>query len=62
MHPGTNRAHEKALARQQDEDRVRRGEISPSALQQENLAFHGLKKGFIALKPKYRSKSAGNAR
>lgn len=57
-----NRAHVKALARQRDEERVRRGEISASDLQRENLAFQGFKKGILAMKPKYLPKSAVAAR
>lgn len=48
-----NRAAEKARARERDEERLRRGEITPSQLQQENLVFRGFTKGEIALKPKY---------
>jgi hypothetical protein len=56
-----NRAQVKAVSRQRDEDRLSRGEISPSALQRENLAFRGFKKGILALKPKYLPKPAVNA-
>lgn len=39
-----NRAAEKARARERDEERLRRGKISPSELQQENLVFRGFRK------------------
>lgn len=48
-----NRAAAKARSRERDEERLRRGEITPSQLQQENLIFRGFKKGEIGLKPKY---------
>lgn len=51
-----NRAAEKARARERDEERLRRGEITPYQLQQENLVFRGFKKGQLGLKPKYRRK------
>ncbi|MCC7320626.1 MAG: hypothetical protein IT542_06560 [Rubellimicrobium sp.] len=51
-----NRAAEKARARERDEERLRRGEITPSQLQQENLVFRGFKKGELGLKPKYARK------
>lgn len=51
-----NRAAAKARARERDEERLRRGEITPSQLQQENLVFRGFKKGELGLKPKYRRK------
>ena len=36
-----NRAAEKARARERDEERLRRGEVTPSHLQLENLVFRG---------------------
>lgn len=51
-----NRAAEKAQARERDEERLRRGEITPSQLQQENLVFRGFKKGELGLKAKYMKK------
>lgn len=52
-----NRAAVKALSRERDEDRLRRGEVSPSELQRENLVFRGFRKDVIGLKPKYKPKS-----
>lgn len=49
-----NRAAEKARARERDEERLRRGEISPSELQKENLIFRRFRKDVIGLKPKYK--------
>ena len=49
-----NRAEAKDRARARDEERVRRGEVSPSELQRENLVFRGFPKGVIGLKPKYK--------
>jgi hypothetical protein len=46
----------KARSRERDEERLRRGEISPSQLQQENLVFRGFKKGSLGLKAKYMKK------
>jgi hypothetical protein len=51
-----NRAAEKTRAREWDEERLRRGEISPSALQKENHIFRGFRKDVIGLKPKYKPK------
>lgn len=51
-----SRAAEKARARARDEERLLRGEISPSALQRENLVFRGVRKDVIGLKPKYKPK------
>lgn len=51
-----NRAAQKARARERDEERLRRGEISPSELQRENLVFRGFRKDVIGLKPKYKPK------
>ena len=51
-----SRAAAKARSRERDEERLRRGEITPSKLQQENLVFRGFKKGEIGLKPKYMRK------
>lgn len=54
--PFKDRAAAKARSRERDEERLRRGEITPSQLQQENLVFRGFKKGELGLKPKYRRK------
>lgn len=54
------RAAEKARARERDEERLRRGEISPSELQRENLVFRGFRKDVIGLKPKYKPKGVDN--
>jgi hypothetical protein len=51
-----NRAAAKARARERDEERLRRGEITPSRLQQENLVFRGLRKSEIGLPVKYMKK------
>ena len=51
-----NRAAAKARSRERDEERLRRGEITPSQLQQENLVFRGFKKGSLGLKAKYMKK------
>lgn len=51
-----NRAAAKQRARARDEERLRRGEITPSQLQQENLVFRGFKKGQIGLPAKYMRK------
>jgi hypothetical protein len=51
-----NRAAVKALSRERDEERLRRGEVSPSELQRENLVFRGFRKDVIGLKPKYKPK------
>ncbi len=51
-----NRAAMKARARERDEERLRRGEITPSQLQQENLVFRGFKKGEIGIPAKYMRK------
>lgn len=48
-----NRAAAKARAREKDEERLRRGEITPSELQKENLAFRGFKKGVLGVPAKY---------
>lgn len=50
------RAAAKARSRERDEERLRRGEITPSQLQQENLVFRGFKKGEIGLPAKYMKK------
>lgn len=52
-----NRAAVKALSRERDEERLRRGEVSPSELQRENLVFRGFRKDVIGLKPRYKPKS-----
>jgi hypothetical protein len=51
-----DRAAAKARARERDEERLRRGEITPAQLQQENLVFRGFKKGEIGLPAKYMRK------
>lgn len=51
-----NRAAAKARSSERDEERLRRGEVTPSQLQQENLVFRGVKKGEIGLKAKYLKK------
>lgn len=51
-----NRAAAKARSRERDEERLRRGEVTPSQLQQENLVFRGFKKGEIGLPAKYMRK------
>ena len=55
--PICNRAEEKARARARDEERLRRGEISPQELQQENFVFRGFRKDAIGFGPKHRPKS-----
>lgn len=52
-----NRAAVKAISRERDEERLRRGDVSPSELQRENLVFRGFRKDVIGLKPKYKPKS-----
>lgn len=52
-----DRAVEKARARARDEERLRRGEISPYELQRENLLFRGFRKDVIGFGPKHRPKS-----
>lgn len=47
----------KALSRERDEERLRRGDVSPSELQRENLVFRGFRKDVIGLGPKYKPKS-----
>jgi len=51
-----HRAAAKARSRERDEERLRRGEVTPSQLQQENLVFRGFKKGEIGLPAKYMRK------
>ena len=51
-----NRAAAKARSHERDEERLRRGEITPSQLQQENLVFRGFRKGEIGLPAKYMKK------
>ena len=48
-----NQAAAKARSRERDEERLRRDEVTPSQLQQENLVFWAVKKGEIGLKAKY---------
>jgi hypothetical protein len=55
--PISSRAVEKARARERDEERLLRREISPSELQQENLVFRGFRKGVIGFGPKCKPKS-----
>jgi len=55
--PLNSRAAEKARARARDEERLRRGEISPQELQRENLLFRGFRKDVIGFGPKHRPKS-----
>tara|TARA_R110000850_G_scaffold258347_1_gene384862 strand:+ start:440 stop:640 length:201 start_codon:yes stop_codon:yes gene_type:complete len=50
------RAAAKARSRERDEERLRRGEVTPSQLQQENLVFRGFKKGEIGIPAKYMRK------
>ncbi|RID91643.1 hypothetical protein D2N39_10295 [Gemmobacter lutimaris] len=50
------RAAAKARSRERDEERLRRGEVTPSQLQQENLVFRGFRKGEIGLPAKYMKK------
>ena len=52
-----NRAEEKARARARDEERLRRGEISPQELQRENFVFRGFRKDVIGFGPKHKPKS-----
>lgn len=47
-----NRADVKARSRERDEERLKRGEISPQELQRENLIFRGFRKGVIGFGPK----------
>ena len=56
--PLNSRAAEKARARARDEERLRRGEISPQDLQRENLLFRGFRKDVIGFGPKDRPKFA----
>lgn len=51
-----NRAAAKARSRERDEERLRRGEVTPTQLQQENLVFRGFKKGAFGLPAKYMKK------
>ena len=46
-----------AKARERDEERLRRGEISPSELQRQNLVFRGFRKDVIGFGPKHKPKS-----
>lgn len=55
--PILSRAEEKARARARDEERLRRGEISPQDLQRENLLFRGFRKDVIGFGPKDKPKS-----
>jgi len=55
--PFNSRVAEKARARERDEERLRRGEISPQELQQENAVFRGFRKDVIGFGPKHRPKS-----
>jgi hypothetical protein len=55
--PFNSRAAEKARARERDEERLLRGEISPAELQQENLVFRRFWKNAIGFGPTHRPKS-----
>lgn len=52
-----SRAEVKARARERDEERLRRGEISAAQLQRENCVFRGFRKDVIGFGPKHRPKS-----
>lgn len=52
-----NRAAVKALSRERDEERLRRGEVSPSELQRENMAFRGFRKDVIGFEPRHKPDS-----
>ena len=55
--PGLSRAEENARARARDEERLRRGEISPQELQRESFVFRGFRKDVIGFGPTHRPKS-----
>lgn len=50
------RQRQKARARQCDEERLERGEISPGELQRENMPFRKLRRDKVAI---YRNKKTG---
>ncbi|WP_417257120.1 hypothetical protein [Celeribacter halophilus] len=50
------RQRQKARARQRDEERLERGEISPRELQEENMPFRKLRRDRVAI---YRNKKTG---
>jgi len=50
------RQWQKARARQRDEERLARGEISPAELQHENMPFRKLRRDKVAI---YRNKKTG---
>lgn len=50
------RQRQKARARQRDEERLARGEISPAELQRENMPFRKLRRDRVAI---YRNKKTG---
>jgi len=50
------RQRQKARARQRDEERLERGEISPAELQRENMPFRKLRRDRVAI---YRNKKTG---
>lgn len=52
-----NRAAMKALSRERDEERLRRGEVSASELQRENMAFRGFRKDVIGFEPRHKPDS-----
>lgn len=52
-----NRAAVKALSRERDEERLRRGEVSPSELQRENLVFRGFRRDVIGFEPRHKPDS-----
>jgi hypothetical protein len=52
-----NRAAMKTLARDRDEERLRRGEVSASELQRENMAFRGFRKDVIGFEPRHKPES-----
>jgi hypothetical protein len=54
-----DRAAMKALARERDEERLRRGEVSPSELQRENLVFRGFRKDVIGFEVRHKPDSVG---
>lgn len=55
--PIFNRAEENARARERDEERLCRGEISLQELQRENFVFPGFRKVVIGCGPKHKPKS-----
>lgn len=55
--PIRGRAAAKDRARERDEERLRRGEISASDLQRENAVFRGVRKDIIGFGPKDRPRT-----